>query len=431
MKETLSHNDTEQVISTQAGPAVEETPEAEHDESVRNFVEKGFAKDVQEAENFVKTLRETLRASEEIGKELDSFEAAFDRVVSDAETHLADLEKDMEGSFGDRGEVFRQVAEQLAVNFDEVIRSEKSGPYRPNVARRFANFVLQNKAALVAVTVFTAVLRLGGGVAHAAEAHPYAGDHPFDGSVPYGGGEDFSHAEHSGPDAGQDHSGNHFEDGHVDPGRDFEQVSDLITHASAESGGYPDAESIHAQIGHLHSMIENGEGDAGQVVVDQKSGDIDGTFDMRRLQEEMRAEGSVRLSVQSYSEIHVSETNGNVEERFESVFSVGQVHEAARGHDHGFGEDLKMTAEGGTPEEAALHAINELSEYMGVHVSNETSSEIVENGTLTTDSAMSHTVVAGSHVIDISSIEVMEQKSVDGDGHLIVTYAATIVGHGI
>jgi len=430
MKESLPNNDTERIIPAQAEPAAEETPETEHDETVQNLVEKGFAKDVREAGEFVKALRETLRVSEEIGKELDSFAKAFDRIVSDAEAHLADLEKDMEGSFEDRGEVFRQVAEQLAVNFDEVIRSEKQGPYRPNVARRFANFVLRNKAALVAVTVFTAVLRLGGGVAHAAEAHPY-GDHPFDGYIPHDGGEDFSHAEHDDSDAGQDHFENHPEGGHADSERDFEQISDLMTHGSAESDGQPDTESIHTQIGHLHSMIENGEGDAGQVVVDRKSGDIDGTFDMHRLQEEMRTEGSVRLSVQSFSEIHVSETNGNVEERFESVFSVGQVHETAGSHDHGSGESLKMSAEGGTPEEAALHAINELSEYMGVHVSNETSSETVESGTATADGAMSHTVTAGSHVIDISSIEVSEQRAVDGDGHPTVTYTATVVGRGI
>ncbi len=422
----------ERIDPAQVGPGVEEASETEHGETVRNLVEKGFAKDVREAGEFVKTLRETLRASEEIGEDLDSFEKAFDRIVSDAETHLADLEKDMEGSFEDRSEVFRQVAERLAANFDEVIRTEKQGPYRPNVARRFANFVLRNKAALVAVTVFTAALRLGGGVAHAAEAHPYAGDHPFDGYVPHGGGEEFSHAEHDAHDAGRGHHpGNHPEGGHADSGRDFEQVSDLIAHSSAESDGQPDAESIHARIEHLRSMIENGEGDAGQVVVDQKSGDIDGVFDMHRLQEEMRTKGSVRLSVQSYSEIHVFETDGNAEERFESVFSVGRVHEAAGGHDHSSEESLKMSAEGETPEEAALHAIHEFGEYMGVLVSNETASETAESGTTTVDGMISRTVVAGEHVIDISSIEVTEQKVVDGDGHPIVTYIATIVGHGV
>jgi hypothetical protein len=419
MKEVPLQDEKKRIISAQVGSIVESAPEAEHGETVRGLVEKGFVNDAREGEEFVKTLRETLGASREVGKELGRFEESFNRIISDAETHLADLENYMKGSFEDRSIVFRQIAKQLAENFDEVIRSEKRGPYKPNVARRFANFVLRNKAALMAVTVFTAVLRLGGGVAHAAETHPYDAGHSFEGH--------FS----DGNDAGEGSVVNHSESGHPDSGRDFQQICDQMKHFSAESDGQPDAESIHTQIEHMHSLIENGEGGAEYVVVDQKSGDIDGTFDMHRLQEEMRTEGSVRLSVRSYSEIHISETNGSAEERFESVFSVGQVHEATGSHDHGSEEGLKMSSEGRTPEEAALHAINELSEYMGVHVSNEMSSETVEDGAFMADRTTSHTVTAGSHVIDISAIEVTEQKTVDGDGHLNVMYTATVFGYGI
>lgn len=142
---------------------------------IQELMGKGFAESPEEAAAFVLKIRETFEMSGKARSLIDGFQEAFGRVVAEAEAHLSELEGGMEGDFDDKAAIFREIAEGLAMNPDEDMLFDGRGSYAPSAARKFADFVGRHKAALVAVNVFVAMMRLGGSAVSSEGGHDGSG----------------------------------------------------------------------------------------------------------------------------------------------------------------------------------------------------------------------------------------------------------------
>lgn len=362
--------------------------ESENVKLAKTLVEKGYFSNEAEAEGFTENLSKTLKESERIKNGLDDFQESLQKIFNDAEGHLVEIESSRDVKLLDKAADFKRIATEIGADFD-YINNSKEKQSGENVAWKLGKWVAKHKMALVAFGVFSAAMRLGGGIAHASDV-----ESGFDGIS----AETYSPQQES------------FDENEIIEASEFIEQN-------SESKHEKNVEKINSNIEEIHALIEAAEGKENAVVANFGENTTSGQFDVNNLQKSLKQNGHLQFSVQSYVEVQEGMAT-------ENVLSMEQLQTGENNQEHSSDDLTMVSMQGENPEQAVLLAMNELGNLVGGSLSGSTE---INDGMLASENIK----FAASNNLDITTLNIESQITTDEQGVQHITYMAHVGGYKI